>query len=327
MKVSLKWLNQYVKIDDVDPYELAEKITLHGVEVDAVGPISDAVGVVVGYVVERKQHPDADRLSVCQVDLGSEDGVVQIVCGAPNVDAGQKVAVAKNKAILPGNFKIKKSKIRGQESNGMICSLTELGVDKSLIPAHEVDGIMVLPTDAPIGENAIAYLGLDDIVLELGLTPNRMDCLSMYGVAYEVAAILDRELVLETPALPAVESSANELVKITLQTDNVSQYLAQVIKNIKIAPSPLCLQAGLIAAGVRPINNVVDITNYVMLATGQPLHAFDYDKLVAKDIVVRQAKDGEVITTLDEKECTLMADDVLICAGDQPVAIAGVRRR
>jgi len=322
VKVSLKWLNEYVKIDDLDPQELADQISLHGVEVDAVGSISDAVGVVIGYVTEKKQHPDADKLSVCQVDLGSEAGTVQIVCGAKNVDAGQKVPVARNKAILPGGFKIKKTRLRGEESNGMICSLSELGVDKGLVPAEFADGILVLPEDAPIGANAIEYLNLNDVVLELGLTPNRMDMLSMYGVANDVAAILNRKPKSVAKTETFTESSSD--FSITLQTEKCAMYLAKVVEGITVQSSNKDAQMQLLATGNKPINNIVDLTNQMMLQNGLPVHAFDIDKLPAREIIVRGALAGEKIVTLDEKERTLAAGDIVITSGDEIVAIAGI---
>jgi len=320
MLVSLKWLNEYVKVDDLDPQELADKVSLHGVEVDAVSMVSDATGVVVGYVKERIQHPDADKLSVCQVDLGTE--VVQIVCGAPNVAAGQKVPVATKGAVLPGGFKIKKTKLRGQESNGMICSATELGLATSVIPDTFDDGIWVLSEDAPVGEDAIHYLGLDDVVLELGLTPNRMDMLSMYGVANDVAAVLDRK------AKP-VEKSADLVAgttdfSVTLETEKCTTYLAKVARNITVEPSNHDLQMRLMAAGNKPINNIVDLTNEIMLTTGLPVHAFDADKLPSKEIIVREAKGGETVVTLDDQERQLEAGDIVITSGDEIIALAGI---
>jgi len=216
MLVSLKWLNQYVKVDDLDPQELADKITLHSVEIESVQKVSDAKGIVVGYVEKKEQHPDADKLSVCQVNLGEE--TVQIVCGANNVGAGQKVPVAIKGAVLPGGFKIKKTKIRGQVSNGMICSATELGIVSSAVPDTISDGIWVLPEGAPIGENAIAYLGFDDWIIELDLTPNRMDMLSMYGVANDVAAILNRKVESVTKDNEIVEVMARVVKALETET-------------------------------------------------------------------------------------------------------------
>jgi len=320
MLVSLKWLNEYVKVDDLDPQALADKISLHGVEVDAVNKVSEATGVVVGYVKEKIQHPDADKLSVCQVDLGTE--VVQIVCGAPNVAAGQKVPVATNGAVLPGGFKIKKTKLRGQESNGMICSATELGLATGVIPDTFDDGIWVLPVDAPVGADAIGYLGLDDVVLELGLTPNRMDMLSMYGVANDVAAVLDRHVKPIETSPELIEEVSD--FSVTLQTEKCNTYLAKVVENVTVEPSTWDLQRSLMATGNKPINNIVDLTNEIMLTTGLPVHAFDADKLPSKEIVVREAKDGETVVTLDDQKRQLVAGDIVITSGDAIVAIAGI---
>lgn len=320
MLVSLKWLNEFVKVDDLNPQELADMISLHGAEVESVEKVSDATGVVVGYVEKREQHPDADKLSVCQVNLGNE--TVQIVCGAPNVDTGQKVPVAVNGAILPGGFKIKKTKLRGQESNGMICSASELGIVSGAVPDAISEGIWALPADAPVGEDAIAYLGLDDTIIELGLTPNRMDMLSMYGVANDVAAILNREVapVIKTENLTEGKTDFS----ITLATEKCPIYLGKLVENITVIPSTHDVQMQLMATGNKPISNIVDLTNKIMLQVGTPIHAFDADKLPSKEIVVREAKNGEIVVTLDGQERQLEAGDILITSGEQIIAIAGV---
>jgi phenylalanyl-tRNA synthetase beta chain len=325
MFVSYKWLQDYVDLTGVTAQELADKITKSGIEVEGVEVLNEGIkGVVVGHVLEREQHPNADKLSKCLVDIG-QDEPVQIVCGAKNVAQGQKVAVATVGAVLPGNFKIKKAKLRGEESNGMICSLQELGMEGKIVPKEYSEGIFVFPADAPVGEDALAQLNRDDQVLELGLTPNRSDCLSMLGVAYEVAAILNREVKLPEIKLEGSTEKASDYIKITVDAkEDNPLYVAKVIKNVKIGPSPLWMQTRLMAAGIRPHNNVVDITNYILLEYGQPLHAFDYDRLGSKEIVVRRAKDGEAIQTLDEAKRTLSADHLVITNGQEPVAIAGV---
>jgi phenylalanyl-tRNA synthetase beta chain len=325
MFVSYKWLQDYVDLNGITAQELAEKITKSGIEVEGVEVLNEGIkGVVVGYVLEREQHPNADKLSKCLVDIG-QDEPVQIVCGAKNVAQGQKVAVATVGAVLPGNFKIKRAKLRGEESNGMICSLTELGMEGKIVPKEYSEGIFVFPADAPVGEDALAQLNRDDQVLELGLTPNRSDCLSMLGVAYEVSAILNREVKLPEITLEASTEKASDYIKITVDAkEDNPLYVAKVIKNVKIGPSPLWMQTRLMAAGIRPHNNVVDITNYILLEYGQPLHAFDYDRLGSKEIVVRRAKDGETIQTLDEAKRTLSTDHLVITNGQEPVAIAGV---
>ena len=316
MKVSLNWLKELVDIN-VSIEELADRFNIHSAEVEEFYKLVEATNLVVGYVVEKEKHPDADKLSVCQVDVGGE--IQQIVCGAPNVDKGQKVIVSLPGAILPGNFKIKKSTIRNVESNGMICSLNELGIDKKY---HNEDGIHVLPSNLEVGKNAIEEMYLNDEVMELDLTPNRADLLSMMGLAYDTAAILDTDVHLNTPNVEEIDELNPVTIKI--DTENCFSYYARVIKDIVVGPTPLYMQARLVAAGVRPINNVVDITNYVMLETGQPLHAFDYDLLGSNTITVRMAEEGELFKTLDEKERNLTKDDILITNDKYGVALGGV---
>ena len=325
MFVSYKWLQDYVDLSGVSADELAEKITKSGIEVEGVEVLNEGItGVVVGHVIERVQHPNADKLSKCQVDIGQGEPV-QIICGAPNVAQGQKVAVATVGAVLPGNFKIKRAKLRGEESNGMICSLTELGIEAKVVAKEYSEGIFVFPQDAEVGTDAIALLNRNDEVLELGLTPNRADCLSMLGVAYEVAAILGRDVKQPEINLQPVNEKATDYitVKVDANEDN-PLYVAKVIKNVKIGPAPLWMQTRLMSAGIRPHKNVVDITNYILLEYGQPLHAFDYDRLGSKEILVRRANDGEKFTTLDDAERTLTSDHLVITNGIEPVALAGV---
>lgn len=325
MKVSYNWLAQYVDLSGVTPEELAEKLTRSGVEVDAINYANQGVtDVVVGYVTEKAKHPDADKLNVCQVDVGSGE-MLQIVCGAKNVDAGQKVPVAVVGAKLPGDFKIKKAKLRGVASNGMICSAKELGINDKLMPKEIQEGILVLPEDVEIGQPIHSVLGLDDVVLELGLTPNRSDCLSMIGVAYEVAAILGRDVKLPSVNVPEENESIDGKVEIAIEAkEQCHRYMACMISGVKLGPSPLWMQNRLMAAGVRPINTVVDITNYVMLETGQPLHAFDYAQVADGRIVVRLAKPEETIVTLDDVERKLDEEMLLITDGTKAIGIAGV---
>lgn len=329
MNVSLKWLSEYVDLNGYAAGELAERITRGGIEVDAVVSRNRGVRkVVVGHVVERKQHPDADRLSVCTVDAGTGEQLT-IVCGAPNVAAGQKVPVALVGAVLPENFKIKKAKLRGVESHGMICSAKELGLNDKLLPKEIQEGILVLPDAAEVGEPIENVLGLDDDVLELDLTPNRSDALSMIGVAHEVGALLEREVRLpEVDAAKHEDSGlagAGERFPIAIAApEDCSRYTGRVIEGVRIQPSPLWLQNRLMAAGIRPINNVVDVTNYVMLEYGQPLHAFDADRLTGGRIEVRRARPGETLVTLDDVERKLEPHMLLITDGERPVALAGV---
>jgi phenylalanyl-tRNA synthetase beta chain len=325
MFVSYKWLSEYVDLSGVSAHELAELITKSGIEVEGVEVLNKGVsGVVVGHVLQCEQHPNADKLIKCLVDIGQGEPV-QIICGAPNVAQGQRVAVATVGAILPGNFKIKRAKLRGEESNGMICSLQELGVEGKLVPKEFADGIFVFPSDVEVGADALTELNLDDQILELSLTPNRADCLSMLGVAYEVAAILDREVKFPTIEFNEEEESASDFVKINVEAkEDNPLYVAKIVKNVKVGPSPYWIQSRLIAAGIRPISNIVDITNYILLEYGQPLHAFDYDRIGSNEILVRRANAGEKIVTLDDVERTATEDHLLITNGKEPLALAGV---
>lgn len=324
MLVSINWLKDYVNTQQLPPAELGEKITRSGIEVDAVIDRSHGMtNIVVGYVESCIKHPEADKLSICQVNVGEE--TTQIICGAPNIAAGQKVIVARPGAKLPGDIKIKKAKLRGEESNGMICSLQELGIESKLVPKAYAEGIYVLPEDAETGSDVLTNFDLDDTVLELGLTPNRADAMSMIGVAYEVGAILSEEVKL--PEISYTEASDTAASMLTLNIDAPEAnplYVAKVVRNIKVQESPMWLQQRLMAAGVRPHNNVVDVTNYILMEYGQPLHAFDYDLLGTGNITVRHAKEGEMITTLDDAERKLSGHQLVITNGEKPVAIAGV---
>ncbi|WP_456278058.1 phenylalanine--tRNA ligase subunit beta [Bacillus sp. AK128] len=325
MFVSYKWLSEYVDLSGVSAHELAELITKSGIEVEGVEVLNKGIsGVVVGHVVECEQHPNADKLNKCLVDLGQGEPV-QIICGASNVAKGQKVAVATVGAILPGDFKIKKAKLRGEESNGMICSLQELGVEGKLVPKEYSEGIYVFANDVEVGEDALLNLNLDDQILELSLTPNRADCLNMLGVAYEVAAILDRQVKFPTIEYKEGDGAAADYITVNVEAkEDNPLYVAKVVKDVKVGPSPYWMQSRLMAAGIRPISNIVDITNYILLEYGQPLHAFDYDKLGSKEILVRRAKAGEKIVTLDDVERTATEDHLFITNGEQPLALAGV---
>lgn len=324
MLVSIKWLKDYVDTQGLAPADLGEKITRSGIEVDAVIDRSHGMtNVVVGYVESCVKHPEADKLSICQVNVGEE--TTQIICGAPNIAAGQKVIVARPGANLPGGMKIKKAKLRGEESNGMICSLQELGIEGKLVPKAYAEGIYVLPEDAEVGSDVIANFDLDDTVLELGLTPNRADAMSMLGVAYEVGAILSEDVKLPESSYTEAADSAESMLTLNVDAPEANPlYVAKVIRNIEVKESPMWLQQRLMAAGVRPHNNVVDVTNYVLMEYGQPLHAFDYDSLKTGNITVRQAKEGEKIITLDDTERTLSAHNLVITNGEEPVALAGV---
>ncbi|WP_027087781.1 phenylalanine--tRNA ligase subunit beta [Cohnella panacarvi] len=326
MNVSYRWLSEYIDLSGIEPQKLTEMMTRGGIEIDSVPSRNAGVSnVVVGYVKTREKHPDADKLSVVTVDAGTGEDL-QIVCGAPNIAAGQKVPVAKVGAKLPG-IEIKKAKLRGVESQGMICSARELGINDKLLPKEQQEGILVLPSETEIGRDILDVLALSDHILELDLTPNRSDCLSMLGVAYEVSALTGRSLRLPDPGqdlyAAADKTSDHISVRITA-TENCSLYTARYIKGVKVGPSPLWMQNRLIAAGVRPINNIVDITNYVMLEYGQPLHAFDAKKIAEGRIDVRLAKPGEALVTLDDQERKLEPHMLVIADGEKALGLAGV---
>ena len=319
MAISLNWVNDYVPIKDIDPVSLASKITAAGINVEKVSS-NNIQNLVIGHVLECEMHPDSDHLHVCKVDVGKE--VLQIVCGASNVRADLKVIVALPGAILPGDFEIKQSKIRGVESNGMICALFELGLEEKTEETYN-KGITELSNDAPVGEDALEYLGYNDTLYELDLNPNRTDCNNHLPFAYEVAAVLGRNVVMPDVGYKETNENVADLVSLDVKTENVSMYNLMIAKDVKIKESPDFIKHRLEVAGVRSINNVVDISNYVMLEYGQPLHFFDKD-VVGDKIVVRMAKKGEKIVTLDKEERDLSEDDILITDGDTPLCVAGV---
>ncbi|MDB4867340.1 MAG: phenylalanine--tRNA ligase subunit beta [Cohnella sp.] len=327
MNVSYKWLSDYIDLSAIPPEELAEKLTRGGIEIDNVPSRNQGVSkVVVGFVKTREKHPDADKLNVCTVDAGQETDL-QIVCGAPNVAAGQKVPVALVGAKLPGGLEIKRAKLRGVESQGMICSARELGINDKLLPKELQEGILVLPEDTKVGDDILEVLGLNDSILELDLTPNRSDCLSLLGVAYETSALTGRPIRLPHPEreLFSTTDKTSDHVSVTIHaTELCSHYTARYIKGVKVGPSPLWMQNRLIAAGVRPISNIVDITNYVMLEYGQPLHAFDAAKVAGGRIDVRLAHEGETLLTLDGQERRLEPHMLVIADAEKPIALAGV---
>ncbi|MEW4354049.1 phenylalanine--tRNA ligase subunit beta [Streptococcus pneumoniae] len=322
MLVSYKWLKELVDID-VSSKDLAEKMSTTGIEVEGVtSPAAGLSKIVVGEVLACEDVPDT-HLHVCQVDVG-EDEPRQIVCGAPNVRAGIKVMVALPGARIADNYKIEKGKIRGLESLGMICSLGELGISDSVVPKEFADGIQILPADAVNGDEVFSYLDLDDEVIELSITPNRADALSMRGVAHEVAAIYDKDVQLKEFPLAEVENKASEVVSVSIETEKAPFYAARVLDNVTIAPSPQWLQNLLMNEGIRPINNVVDVTNYILLYFGQPMHAFDLDTFTGDQILVRLAKAGEKLVTLDGEARDLLETDMVITVDDKPVALAGI---
>ena len=319
MLVSYNWLKQYTNVED-NANALAEKITRGGIEVEGVEYLAEEIsGVVVGYVVSKEKHPDAEKLNVCQVNVGEEENL-QIVCGAPNVDAGQFVIVAKVGSKLPG-IKIKKAKLRGVESQGMICSLAELGLSKSVVPKNYQEGIYVFETEQELGSDVVEVLGLNDYILDLSITPNRADALSMRGLTYELGALYNNKV--DFKDVEKEENYEETLLQVSIESESCRNYVGQVVKNVEVKSSPLWLQTRLMNSGIRPINNIVDITNYVLLEFGQPMHAFDKD-LVGDKIVVRDAKEGEVLETLDGEERKLQTTDLVITDSSRAIALGGV---
>lgn len=317
MIVTYNWLKEFVDFD-LAPEELSHRLTMAGLEVDAMEVIGGGLDtVIVARLATVEAHPEADRLTLCQVETGS--GTVQVVCGARNHKAGDLIALAQVGSVLPGDFKIKKSKIRGVESMGMLCSEKELGL------AEESEGILILPAGLPLGKPVFEALGLKDVRFELGLTPNRADCLSVVGVAREVAAMVGRPLQLPVAELRETGPAIGTLTSVTVDEPGLCpRYAARLIRGVTVGPSPDWLVRRLEAVGQRSINNVVDVTNLLLMELGHPLHAFDFNLLREKKIVVRQAGEGEVFTTLDSQERTLKKGDLTICDGIGPVALAGI---
>lgn len=320
MKISLKWLNDYVDVSDYfkKTDELAAILTRAGLEVEEIHDLAKSLNhVVVGYIKLKDKHPNADKLSLCQVEV-APGKVEQIVCGAQNHKTGDKVVVALPGAVLPGNFAIKKSKIRDVESNGMLCSFKEIGVDK---PS---EGIVILDAAAPVGTSYAEYAGMNDVTFELKVTPNRADCLSHYGLARELGGLLNRN-VKKIEVLSKFNSAkTTDKIKLEVSSDLCIRYSGRYMAGVKVGPSPDWLKQRLESIGMNSINNVVDATNYVMLELGQPLHAFDADLLAQNTIRVRQAKAGEKFKTLKEQEVVLKGEELLICDSEKPVALAGV---
>lgn len=324
MNLSTKWLKDFVDID-VKPRDFAEALTMSGSKVEGFEIEGQELSnIVVGKVLEIEKHPDADKLHICQVDVG-KDEPVQIVTGAQNVKQGDIVPVAMDNSVVAGGKKIKKGKLRGVVSNGMLCSLGELGLTKNDFPYAIEDGIFIIQEDCQIGQDIKEALGLNDTVFEFEITSNRPDCLSVIGLARETAVTYNKPLKLHTPQVKAGHGNANDHLSVDIIDDDLCyRYCAAIVENIKIEPSPRWLRERLRASGVRPINNIVDITNYVMLEYGHPMHAFDLRYIDDAKINVRRAKDGEKITTLDGVERNLKSDMLVIADANKPVAVAGV---
>ena len=333
MNTSLKWIKALVPGLDCDVQEYVDAMTLSGSKVEGYEKLDeDLEKIVIGQVTKIEKHPDADKLVICQVNVGTE--TLQIVTGAPNVFEGAKVPVVLDGGRVagghdgsrtPGGIKIKKGKLRGVESYGMMCSIEELGSNREMFPDAPENGLYIFGEDAPVGEDAVAYLGLDDSVVEYEITSNRVDCFSVLGIAREAAATFHKEFVPPVVTETGNSEDVNDYIKVTVKDNDLcSRYTARVVKNIKFAPSPKWMQERLRAHGIRPINNVVDITNYVMEEYGQPMHAYDLDTIEGKEIVVRRAAEGEKFVTLDGQERQLDENVLMICDAKKAVGIAGI---
>ena len=334
MRTSLKWIKDLVPGLEVGAQEYTDAMTLSGSKVEGYEVMdADLDKIVIGQVKKVERHPDADKLVICQVDVGAEEPI-QIVTGAPNVFEGAKVPVVLDGGRVagghdgqkvPGGIKIKKGKLRGVPSDGMMCSIEELGSNCEMYPDAAKDGLYILKEDAPVGESAVTYLGLDDVVVEYEITSNRVDCFGILGIAREAAATFDKEFKPPVVTETGNNEDVNDYIKVDVQdTDLCARYTARVVKNIKIQPSPEWMQRRLAAQGIRPINNIVDITNYVMEEYGQPMHAYDLDTVSGHQIIVRRAKKNEKFVTLDGQERVLDDSVLMICDADKPIGIAGI---
>ena len=333
MNTSLSWIKAYVPGLDVTAQEYTDAMTLTGTKVETFEKLdADLDKIVIGQILSIERHPDADKLIICQVNIGEK--TIQIVTGAPNVHVGDKVPVVLDGGRVagghdgkktPGGIPIKKGKLRGIESDGMMCSIEELGSSRDMYPEAPEYGIYIFPEDAVVGESAVKALGLDDVVFEYEITSNRVDCYSVIGIAREAAATFHKEFKAPVVTAAGNREDVHDYVKVTVKdTDLCPRYCARVVKNIKIAPSPVWMQRRLASNGIRPINNIVDITNYVMEEYGQPMHAYDYDTLASHEIVVRRAGAGEKFVTLDGQERTMDENVLMICDGEKAVGIAGI---
>lgn len=333
MNTSLSWIKMYVPDLDVTAQEYTDAMTLSGTKVEGYEKLdADLDKIVIGQITKIEKHPDADKLIVCQVNIGAE--TVQIVTGAPNVKEGDKVPVVLDGGRVagghdgkktPGGMLIKKGKLRGVESCGMMCSIEELGSTREMYPEAPEYGIYIFPEDAPVGESAVKALGLDDVVFEYEITSNRVDCYGVLGIAREAAATFQKKFCPPKVKVTGNEEDASDYIKVTVEDKELCpRYTARVVKNVKIGPSPKWMQRCLAANGIRPINNLVDITNYVMEEYGQPMHAYDLDTIEGREIIVRRAKNGEKFVTLDGQERTMDDSVLMICDGKKAVGIAGI---
>ena len=333
MRTSLKWIKALVPGLDVTPQEYTDAMILSGSKVEYYTDLSsDLEKIVIGQVEKVEKHPDADKLVICQVNIGNE--TTQIVTGAPNVSEGVKVPVVLDGGRVAGGhdgtkteggIKIKKGKLRGVESNGMMCSIEELGSDREMFPDAPENGLYILPEDAPVGEDCVAYLGLDDVIVEYEITSNRVDCFAVLGIAREAAATFEKEFVPPVVKKTGNNEDVNDYIKVDVQDQELCRrYTARVVKNVKIQPSPMWMQERLRSQGIRPINNIVDITNYVMVEYGQPMHAYDLNTIEDHKIVVKRAAAGEKFVTLDGQERELDENMLTICDGKKAVGVAGI---
>ena len=334
MNTSLSWIKAYVPDLDVTAQEYTDAMTLSGTKVENYEELdADLDKIVVGQIDKIEKHPDADKLIVCQVNVGTES--IQIVTGAPNVKEGDKVPVVlaggrvagghEPGSRVAGGIKIKKGKLRGIESNGMMCSIEELGTSRDMYPDAPENGIYILPQDTEVGADVVKLLGLDDVVFEYEITSNRVDCYSVVGIAREAAATFRKTFCPPQVTPTGNDEDVNDYIKVTVKdTDLCPRYCARVVKNIKIGPSPKWMQRRLASVGIRPINNLVDITNYVMEEYGQPMHAYDLDTIAGREIIVKRAEDGEKFTTLDGQERQMDSSVLMICDGEKSVGIAGI---
>ena len=328
MNTSLSWMKMYVPDLDVDPQEYTDAMTLTGTKVEGYERTdADLDKIVIGQIDKIEQHPDADKLVVCQVNIGTE--TIQIVTGAPNIKEGDKVPVvldggrvagSHDGKMTPGGIEIRKGKLRGVESNGMMCSIEELGSTRDMYPEAPEYGIYIFPEDAQVGEDAVEALGLRDVIFEYEITSNRVDCYSALGIAREAAATFNKKFCPPKIVETGNDEKTSDYVKVTVEDpDLCPRYAARVVKNVKIGPSPKWMQRALASNGIRSINNLVDITNYIMEEYGQPMHAYDLDKIDGSHIVVKRAKQGEKFVTLDGQEHVLDDSILMICDENKPV--------
>ena len=334
MNASLSWIKQYVKDLDITAEEYKDAVTLTGTMVEGYEDLgADLENIVVGRIEKIERHPDADKLIVCQLNIGKPE-TLQIVTGAPNLKEGDvvpvvldggKVACNHDRERVKGGVKIKKGKLRGVESFGMMCSIEELGASRDMYPEAPEDGVYVFQREVPLGSDAAEALGLRDVIFEHEITSNRVDCYGVVGIAREAAATFNKEFVYPPVECKGNDEKASDYIKVTTEdTKLCRRYCARVVKNLKIEPSPVWMQRRLASQGIRPINNIVDITNYIMAEFGQPMHAFDLATVAGSQIIVKRAKDGDKFTTLDGQERNLDSDVLMICDGEKPIGIAGI---